>query len=81
VYALIPDHQITRRKKLNHVLDDHGDLLFSSADLVSCLQFLIDAGQLRFNVQTAEQHVVYVQIWTDDAHENPSNTRCPDDPI
>jgi len=81
MYTLVPDHQISRRKRTNHVLDAAGDLAFSASDLLSCLQFLAEAGQYLFQCETNDESSLRLAMIIGDTPPPPSVLRCPDDPI
>jgi len=45
MYSIIVDNWISRRKRTNHVLDNDGELVLTSSDFLSCIEFLDEEGQ------------------------------------
>ncbi len=46
MFTIFPDCQLTRRKRVHWVIDDEGDVAFSSADLSDCIRWLYDRGDM-----------------------------------
>jgi len=80
MHTLITDHWISRRKRTNHVLDESGQLLYTSADLLDCLQHLVEIGEDTVQIPTEGETVITLQIQVESNHPPRSALACPDDP-
>ena len=81
MFTLIADHQLTRRKRTHHVLDEKDVLIFTSPDLRECLEFILEEGQHKFELHAHLGPALYLTIEPEDEKPPPSITACPDDPI
>ena len=53
MFTIIPDCQLTRRKRVHFVVGDNGDVAFSAADLSACINWLFDQGHMSALVEVA----------------------------
>ncbi len=53
MFTIIPDCQLTRRKRVHFVIRDNGDVAFSAADLSACINWLFDQGDMAALVEVA----------------------------
>ncbi len=65
MFIIFPDCQLTRRKRVHWVIDDKGDVSFSSADLSDCINWLFEQGHMSAHVEIT-------------GHKDPWTIRHPD---
>lgn len=51
MYVLLTNRPMTRRKTLNHVLDNTGEVVWSGANVGMALEYLVEKGETSFRLQ------------------------------
>lgn len=51
---IIADVPTTRRKRLHYVINEHDEVIFTSASMVECIAYLTDQGVTRITLQDEE---------------------------